>query len=176
MLSLLGARAPHPSRREGLMQFGQFVGTWDVQVRFFDPGGARVYDEPGVWSFGWVLDGLAVQDVLVYPSLQPRADGTRERRMGSTLRAYEPQTDTWRIFWVGASSGIVLDLRARAQGAELLIEGLDADGGRLRWMFTEVTPDSFQWKGFKSTDAGKSWYLEQEMLGRRRSSTHAQAE
>jgi hypothetical protein len=55
-----------------------------------------VYRQPGEWSFAYVLDERAIQDVLVYPNQE---DGLQNspgrRRIGTTLRFYDSRTDRW---------------------------------------------------------------------------------
>ena len=43
----LRADGPLPSRREPLQLFGQFIGTWDLTVSFFDETGDRIFQGPG---------------------------------------------------------------------------------------------------------------------------------
>jgi hypothetical protein len=64
------------------MLFGQFVGVWNMQVEFFNDHGDCVYSQPGQWSFAWVLDGRAIQDVLTYPR-----PGEADRGIGTSLRS-----------------------------------------------------------------------------------------
>jgi hypothetical protein len=161
-IAALRASGPLPALREKLMLFGQFVaGTWGMDIRFFNETGKEVFHGPGGWSFTWILDGRAVQDVLTYAdTTDPTKTAADERRTGTTLRYYHAELDAWRMVWVGATSGTFLNLTARP-------EGIDMDGSFLRWSFTEIAPDSFRWTGQTSRD-GKTWRVEQEMLGRRR--------
>jgi hypothetical protein len=162
------AGGPHPAQRDALMTFGRFVGSWDMRVQFFDEAGELMWDGPAEWSFSWVLDGRAVQDVLVFPAV----DGSLEpgkRGIGSTLRYLDPTTQTWRIVFVGAVSGTFITLTGRRSGDEIVLEGEDVDGSPLRWVFTDISADAFHWKGFISDDGGGSWRMEQEMLACRRS-------
>jgi len=68
ILETLRAEGPHPSHRDKLKVFGQFVGVWDLDVLFYDENGKIVYRQPGEWSFANILDGRAIQDVLVSQS------------------------------------------------------------------------------------------------------------
>lgn len=171
-LAALGANGPHPAYREPLMLFGQFVGVWDMDVRFFDAAGTVLFHEPGEWTFGWVLDGRALQDVLTYASVDAAgATIYGQRRTGSSLRHYHPETGTWRVVWLGATSGTLLFLEGGRVGDEIWLEGKEGDSDLLRWMFTDIGNDQFQWKGMISSDGGTSWRMEQEMRARRRSSS-----
>jgi hypothetical protein len=51
---------------------------------------------------------------------------------------------------------------------DIVQEGARPDGRPIRWVFTELTADSFRWLGHISDDGGATWRLEQEMLARRR--------
>ncbi len=168
ILETLHAEGPHPSYRDKLKLFGQFVGVWDLDVLFYDEEGKVVYRQPGEWSFTYVLDGRAIQDVLVYPNQE---DGLQNspgrRRIGTTLRFYDPRLDTWQMIWLGAVSGTIVVRTGKQVRDEIWIEGLDSNGSLTRSMFTEIAPDQFHWKDVLSHGGG-SWRMEQEMLARRR--------
>ena len=169
ILPTLRADGPHPDHAKKLMLFGQFIGVWEMDIRFFDSTGNTIFHGPGEWKFSWILDGRAIQDVLTYADLQ---DATKTapggRRIGTTLRYYNPMADVWRALWLGASSGIFLQLKGGASADGILLEGHEDDGVQVRWTFTDIAPDSFHWRGVTSTDSGASWYLEQEMFARRK--------
>lgn len=170
ILDMLRADGPLVGERDGLMLFGQFVGAWDLDVRFYDDRGRRTFRAPGKWTFAWVLDGRAIQDVIVYPDL---ADPTRaapgERRTGTTVRRYNPASGDWTAVWVGATSGDVAVFRARAHDDEIWLEMAEDDGTLVRWRFTAITVDAFRWLGETSADGGATWLLGQEMLATRAS-------
>lgn len=171
ILSSYPATGPHPDYREKLMLFGQFEGVWDMDIKFFDEAGNVVFHGPGEWAFAWVLDGRVMQDVLTFPDLRdPTATAPGKRNIGTSLRHYNPKTDTWRVVWIGASSSNLCFLRANASqvGDEILLERNDEGSSRLKWRFSDISDDEFHWTGHFSTDAGASWILEQEMRAKRR--------
>lgn len=140
---------------------------------FYDEGGAKLYDQLGVWSFSWVLDGRAIQDILVYPNPDNGLKNTPGyRRIGTTLRFYDPGLGAWHVIWLGVVTGDLGVMIGRPVGDEIWIEEKESDGSLTRWMFTEITPDRFHWKGMTSSDQGDSWRTEQEMFANRRSSKH----
>ena len=67
--------------------------------------------------------------------------------------------------WLGATTGVVARLTGRAVADEIWIEAED-EGVRYRWVFTEIGPTSFRWKGMVSLD-GVEWTLVQEMSASR---------
>ncbi|CEJ88060.1 conserved hypothetical protein DcmC [Hyphomicrobium sp. GJ21] len=165
LAELLQSSTPHPDFGAGALLFGQFVGVWDADVRFIDSDGSVSIDGPGVWSFGWVLDGRVIQDVLTYPRAGSARPG--ERGIGTTLRRYNPDADTWAVIWCGATSGVLVTLTAKAVDYGIQLDGFAANGTPLRWSFTDIADDRFHWGGYILDQEG-SWRLEQEMNVRRR--------
>jgi hypothetical protein len=171
---LLRADGPHFRHLDELGLFGQFVGSWDLHVRFFDETGRVTYDAPGHWRFSWILDGRAIQDVIVYPNAgEAMSAEVGRRRIGTTLRFYDPSRNGWIIVWLGAVTGDVGLMTARAVPPEIWLESTESDGTRNRWVFLDITPESFHWRGSFSEDAGKTWTLNQEMFATRSGSLPA---
>jgi hypothetical protein len=167
-LDELPATGPHPELGDRLDLFGQLVGVWDLDISFHPDDG--VWRTPGVWSFGWVLDGRVIQDVLTY-AVPGRQDGAAVgvRGIGTTLRHYNPDTDVWRIIYLGAFGGVTVLLNALAVGADIHLESEpEPDGTLNRWTFTDITENSFLWSGYESRDDGLTWPLRQRMVATRR--------
>ena len=171
MLDLLAADGPHPGHRDKLMLFGQFVGSWDVDILLYQPDGTT-RPLSGEWHFGWVLGGRAIQDVLI-----TRPAGDAAGQAGSTLRAYDPHTDAWWVVWVGPADREFSTLFARQVGDRIVLEGqwTVADGGRagraFEWSFSDIAEDRFHWQGRISRDGGQTWRLVEEMHARRQRAT-----
>ncbi len=169
MIELLDADGPDEERADGLMLFGRFVGSWDIEATYWDHDGNVIGDRRGEWHFGWVLQGRAIQDVLIGPTLEEqRRTGEAAREYGSSFRLYDPKTDTWRVTWFAPVSGTIVDLTARRDGERIVLEGVEPSGMLDRWIFSDITPDSFTWTGHESVDEGRTWPLVERMhLGRR---------
>ncbi|MCP3139799.1 hypothetical protein [Pyxidicoccus xibeiensis] len=171
-MELLRAEGPLSTHADKLDLFGRFIGAWDADVVFYGEDGAEVFRQPGEWSFSWALDGRVIQDVLVYPNAEAgMSAAVGQRRIGTTLRHFDPKNDSWRVIWLGATTGFLAVLTGRPVGDEIHIEGKDPDGHLLRWMFTAITQDSFLWRGLLSKDGGATWRLTQEMPCRRRAAS-----
>jgi hypothetical protein len=160
----LAADGPHPDHEADLMTFGRFVGSWALDARFYDRDGTVVSEGPATWTFAWILDGRALQDVLELGSPDDGAPVSR----GSTIRYFNPDTRQWYVHWLGSITGIVVQLHGPPSHGDIALEGVDVDGNLLRWTFEDVTADSFHWRGVTSEDGGATWYLEQDMSARRR--------
>lgn len=124
ILPLLRADGPHPDHADDLHLFGQFVGVWQLDVSFFDRFGQLISKTPGEWSFSWVLDGRAIQDVLTMPGRGvPSGNIPGRRGIGTTLRYFDPKRKLWRIVWLGAVTGVLVTFAARAVDDEIWVDG-----------------------------------------------------
>ena len=169
MIELLAARGPLPEYADRLIVFGRLVGSWDIDARYFDRNGEVTRERRGEWHFGWVLEGRAIQDVIITPPLdEQRRTGAPVREYGTTLRAYDPRTDTWRVTYVAPVFGATVNLVAREAGNEIVLEGTGPDGKQLRWVFSDLTEETFRWRGYESDDGGRTWFMDEEMHLRRR--------
>jgi hypothetical protein len=170
MLSLLSAHGPHPDHRDKLMLFGQFVGSWDLDMLGYQADGT-IRHFTGQWHFGWVLEGRAIQDVLIAKPTddQETAEGP-QGGIGSTLRVYDPRMDAWWVAYAGPVDREFATLLARQVDDRIVLEGqwsLGGDGRRFRWSFSDIANDRFHWQDHHSSDGGQTWRLVEEMHARR---------
>src|SRR5438034_5192278 len=138
MIEALEADGPFPDYADKLMLFGRFVGSWDVQDTFFDQKGNVTKRNDGEWHFGWVLQGRAIQDVLISPPRDQREPGRPPYEYGTTIRAYDPRIDAWRVTFVAPIAGATVNLIAREHADEIWLEGRAPDDRLYRWTFSEI--------------------------------------
>lgn len=167
-LGALAAARPFAEHAAKMALFGRLVGSWDIEGRFFGQDGRVEESHQGEWHFGWVLEGRAVQDVLIRPPRAGRAESQVSGEYGTTVRIYDPGIDAWRVIWMASVSGRVVNLIAREHGDQIWIEGTGPEGNPYRWTFSQITGDSFRWQGYVSEDVGATWFKGQEMTARRR--------
>jgi hypothetical protein len=168
MLAALGAEGPHPALAEQLQLFGQFVGSWDVDIVYHRPDGTR-QELAGEWHFGWELEGRAIQDVWIAPRRELRGrPGVELGDYGATLRFYDPALGAWRSTWIGPYKGYVMPFIARPVGAEIVLEGSFAPGQTTRWIFSDITQDAFHWRHVDLLSPSTAEVLRQTMEARRR--------
>jgi hypothetical protein len=169
---VLANPGPHPSLGKHAETYERIVGSWtgEVHNHMVDSSGRE--DPAPVASievhFGWVLDGRAVQDVWISPSRRDRAAGVRAALewYGSTLRVFDPNSESWRTTWTDPSSGLRIDLEGRRQGDDIVQIG--TRGGRpIRWTFSQIRPESLLWQGHILDPDGATWRLEVEVRLRR---------
>ncbi len=170
MIATLEARGPHASLGDQARTFDRFVGTWDCDYANFKEDGT-IEHAKGEVIFGWVLDGRAVQDVWTWIE----KDSTGERKLGTTVRFFDPKIGKWRIVWIDPVSYAIKILLGGAVGDRIVLEGTTDDGVRMRWSFNEIRNDSFIWRGEKSRDTGKTWLLTDEYHLKRRGAAPSQS-
>ena len=168
-LAALGADGPAADRAGKMDLYGRFIGSWELDVTQIADDGAK-RRRPGEWHFGWALEGRAIQDVWIVPPRGELRHGDAAAQVnsyGSTLRVYDPDIDAWRIQWTDPVTRNFLGMIGRAQGEDIVQLGTRADGTLLRWSFSEITPDSFLWRGEVSADQGATWRLNVEFTAKR---------
>jgi hypothetical protein len=169
----LGAFGPDPSLREELMLFGQFVGDWEiVESRFLGEDG-RWTSQTGEVHWKWVLGGRALQDVWMYRDKDSKALVPA----GTTLRFYDSERRVWRSIWITPRYRDVGLFLGKKVGNEIVLElqeeSKHKDEGDVKWVFSEITPSSFEWRAEESSDGGKTWVLKEKMRIVRRESKGA---
>jgi len=151
--------------------YGWLCGSWDLEVRRY-----RGIDVSGTGLRGEVhaarvLEGRAVQDVWIMP---PRADRGRPlsdptmNMYGTTLRSWDASLQAWRIQWNNPARGHREEQVGNWNGENILQTGERADGTRTRWTFTEISADSFHWRGEALYPGKTDWVLEGEFVATRR--------
>ena len=98
----MAAAGRAPQIPESADAYGWLVGSWDLDVRRYWGLDVTAQRIKGEIHFGWVLEGRAVQDVWIMPRRPDRTgDVDKTRNMyGTTLRAWDPTIQAWRITWV----------------------------------------------------------------------------
>ena len=149
-----------------LALFGQFVGSWDVSVTSYKPDGSAI-TIPAEWHFAWALGGHAIQDVWIAPSREARERDGSDGEWGTTIRFYDRDIGAWRSTWLGPRRHVVMPFIARRLEEEIVLEGSFEGGVTTRWIFSDITAESFSWRAVESRDGGNTWIVSQQMEARR---------
>jgi hypothetical protein len=166
--SALVAAGRSPEIPQQADAYGWLIGSWELDVFDYDADG-NLHRSKGEVHFGWVLEGRAVQDVWIMPPRAERAANLDQRhnRYGTTLRVWDSSIQAWRVTWINPVTGYRDELIGRWSGQDIIQVGRHADGTPIRWIFTEITPDSFRWTGEVLQSDGKTWKLEDEFRATR---------
>lgn len=160
----LAAHKPQPDMFGDRALFSPLIGEWEVESVVYSSDGSELRQR-GAWNFGWVLDGRAVQDVLVIPSRGARAGKTEGQPLthGTSIRAYDPDIAAWRATYVDPVRNVTLSQVTRQENDRIVQEGVNGDGVRTRWVFFDIRRDAFTWRAESSGDHGKTWKVDQEI-------------
>ncbi|MGH6872118.1 MAG: DUF1579 domain-containing protein [Rhizomicrobium sp.] len=160
---LAGANAPPPPPAKpdlsGLHAFDFIAGKWRVHNRVLKERLAGSHDwieYDGTQTDWLVLDGYGnVDDNVFY-----KPGGTFR---GVTLRAYDPRTGLWAIWWLdGRDPFGNLDPPVKGRfvngvGTFYNDDTLRGKPIRVRYVWTRPTPDTRHWEQAFSPDGGKTW-------------------
>jgi hypothetical protein len=79
----------------------------------------------------------------------------------------------WQVTCIDPVHGVVKPLIGHKVGAQIVMKGRAANGDRIRWIFSDINPDSFHWRGERLS--GKRWCTYEEVSARRKSRESASA-
>ena len=155
-INTLHAAGPAQDRADKMGLYAWLIGDWQMDAVVYADDGTE-HRRRGEIHFGWVLEGRAIQDVWILPDFF----------CGTTLRIYDPAIDAWHILWSDPLKQLYRRQIGRARGKDIVQEGTDDAGAAVRWSFSEITPNSFRWRGERSPDGGATWQLQAEFVVRR---------
>jgi hypothetical protein len=147
--------------------YGWLIGSWELDVVGYDDQG-NVTHSTGEAHFAWVLQGRAVQDVFINPRRSDRGPTSPKfaNWYGTTIRIYDSAIQAWRVNWFNPHDGIRAELIGRRHGTNILQEGKFPDGTTIRWTFSDITENSYRWRGERLESDG-TWRLQVEFRGKR---------
>ena len=135
----LTSEAKNKALPEEFDYFGKLIGSWEID--YIDNSNSRVMK--GEWHFTWVLEGMAIQDVIVLPGFE----------YGTTLRVYNPGSCTWDIAY--CFTGKIIRLEARKK--DNLIVLTDIEDERRKWVFVKIEENDFHWQDVTVKEDGE-WH------------------
>ena len=149
--------------------YGWLIGSWELDVVGYDDEG-NVTRSIGEAHFAWVLEGRAVQDVFINPRRSDRGPTSAKfaNWYGTTIRIYDPSIQAWRVNWFNPHDGIRAELIGRRRGKDIVQEGKFPDGTAIRWTFSDITENSYRWRGERLEPDG-AWRLQVEFRATRMS-------
>jgi hypothetical protein len=160
LLDALFTSGPHPSLGKHAETYGRLIGSWAGEFNDRLPNGKQ---ETGAMEvhFGWVLQGLAIQDVWIAPSRTARKAGATASRdtYGTTLRIFQRDIEAWHVLWFNPVRNVRNELLGKRVGDDIVQLGLDANSAPTKWVFTNITPNSFVWQAHVLDADGVTWRL-----------------
>lgn len=131
--------------------FKDLIGSWKID--YIDYNDACKIK--GEWHFAWILEGMAIQDVIILPDYE----------YGTSLRMYNPHTHAWDVAY--GFTGNIIRLEARKQEDMIVLTFINDE--RRKWMFTKIEEDNFHWQNVTVQENGE-WYIQAEIYAERMAS------
>lgn len=128
--------------------FGKLIGSWAIDYI----EGNNSLAIKGEWHFSWVLEGMAIQDVIILPDYE----------YGASLRIYNPDTHAWDVAY--GYTGKIIRLEAKKQDNMIMLTFVN--DVRRKWIFTNIEDDHFHWENITVKDDGE-WYINAEIYAER---------
>lgn len=128
--------------------FGKLIGSWKID--YVDNSNSRSIK--GEWHFSWILDGMAIQDVIILPDYE----------LGTTLRMYNPKTHAWDIAY--CYTGKIMRFEARKEKGVTVLTNVE--GERRKWVFAKIEENNFHWQDVMVKDNGE-WQINFEIYAQR---------
>jgi len=145
LAGLMVSDEPRPEYAEAFAPFAPLIGSWDLDVAWYDDDGAVTRTTKGEWHFAWALDGRAVADIWITPSRAARAvDGDGE--WGLSIRIHDPELNAFRSTWMGPKAAFVMTFIAQAREDSITLESREPLATKTRWVFTGISPTGFRWR------------------------------
>ncbi|QNE21495.1 hypothetical protein F1D05_30735 [Kribbella qitaiheensis] len=145
LASLMVSDRPRPEFEQVFEPFASLIGSWDLDVSWYDDDGRPIRETQGEWHFAWALDGRAVADIWITPSRARRElDGDGE--WGLSVRLHDPDLNAFRSTWMGPKYAMVKTFVARAGDNSITLETNDPTSTKTRWIFTDLTDSTFNWR------------------------------
>jgi hypothetical protein len=145
------------SSRNGSHDFDFEIGTWKTHLwRLVDPltGSTKWVEYEGTTIVRKIWDGRANLVELV-------ADGPAGHFEGLNLRLYNPQSRQWSLNFAGSKSGTLSQPTIgefnNGRGEFFSQETLNGRAILVRFVISDITPDSCRFEQAFSDDGGKNW-------------------
>lgn len=142
----------------GIADFDFLIGGWRVQHRRLKRRlqGSSDWETFGGSSRVWKLmdgQGNVEDNLLEFPDGHYRA---------VALRAFDTQTQRWSIWWLDGRTPGQIDVPvqggfAKGVGIFLADDTYNGQPIRVRFTWSEITPDSAKWQQAFSDDGGSTW-------------------
>src|SRR5690349_1104743 len=121
----LVASGPHESLGAHAATYGRVIGQWRGELHNHMFGSPARTSSIEV-SFGWVLEGRAVQDVWITPARGERSPPASDNFnwYGCTMRVFDATRESWRVLWTDPASQRRIELEGRRVGDDIVQLGV----------------------------------------------------
>ena len=144
----LASECKNTALPEEFNYFEKLIGSWAID--YIESNNSLSIK--GEWHFSWVLEGMAIQDVIILPDYE----------YGTSLRIYNPDTHAWDVAY--GYTGKIIRLEAKKQDDMIMLTFVNDE--RRKWVFTNIENNRFHWENITVKDDGE-WYINAEIYAER---------
>lgn len=144
----LASECKNTALPEEFNYFEKLVGSWAID--YIESNNS--ISIKGEWHFSWVLEGMAIQDVIILPDYE----------YGTSLRIYNPDTHAWDVAY--GYTGKIIRLEAKKQDDMIMLTFVNDE--RRKWVFTNIENNRFHWENITVKDDGE-WDINAEIYAER---------
>lgn len=135
-------------------QYAPLLGEWTITDSSLDKQGNWQPGKGADWNWYTILDGNAIQDDWITPSLSVESE---KRGYGTNIRIYNPAKKMWEQIWVSAGAKKIDSFSATFQDGKIVMRGFYANN-ESRITFFNMKENSFDWKlEFQDKDNPDIW-------------------
>ena len=144
----LASECKNTALPEEFNYFEKLIGSWAIDSIESN----NSISIKGEWHFSWVLEGMAIQDVIILPDYE----------YGTSLRIYNPDTHAWDVAY--GYTGKIIRLEAKKQDDMIMLTFVNDE--RRKWVFTNIENNRFHWENITVKDDGE-WDINAEIYAER---------
>ena len=144
----LASECKNSALPEEFNYFEKLIGSWAID--YIESNNS--ISIKGEWHFSWVLEGMAIQDVIILPDYE----------YGTSLRIYNPDTHAWDVAY--GYTGKIIRLEAKKQDDMIMLTFVNDE--RRKWVFTNIENNRFHWENITVKDDGE-WDINAEIYAER---------
>lgn len=134
----------NPLATEQTKQFATLLGKWEITDSSIDKQGKWQLGVGADWNWYTILDGHAIQDEWIQPSLSKDIDNNK-RQYGTNIRIYNPQKNQWEMAWASNGGKKIDTFTAKGKDGTIIMTGIYS-GENTRITFYNMKADTFDWK------------------------------
>ena len=144
----LASECKNTALPEEFNYFEKLIGSWAID--YIESNNS--ISIKGEWHFSWVLEGMAIQDVIILPDYE----------YGTSLRIYNPDTHAWDVAY--GYTGKIIRLEAKKQDDMIMLTFVNDE--RRKWVFTNIENNRFHWENI-TVKADGEWDINAEIYAER---------
>ena len=159
-IETLTSKDKNPDIPEEYNYFGKLIGSWDIDYTDNNIS----YSVKGEWHFSWVLEGMAIQDVIILPSRNVKLENPSPiTEYGTSLRIYNPNTHVWNVVYGYTEK--IFQLEAKKEEDMIVLTNIEDE--KRKWVFVKIEDDNFHWQNITVKDNG-DWHINADIYAKRK--------